>query len=178
MASGIVHSADLVILCTGAWTPSLLNLQNQCISKCWLIAHVEVTEEEAARYKGIPVVYNEEVGFCFEPIRVWEPATTVTTNAMAEAQGNDQKGRWKWVIKLSNEFPGATRYKNVKTWDSGEEGFEISVPRSHSDHPDGTLPIVGYCTLILYRMSTQYLINRTHFSTHIQTPYRKNFYNL
>lgn len=30
-------------------------------TQCWIVAHLELTDEEAARYKDIPVVYNEEV---------------------------------------------------------------------------------------------------------------------
>jgi sarcosine oxidase/L-pipecolate oxidase len=35
--------------------------------KAWVYAHIQLTPEEAAEYKGAPVVYNGAVGFTFEP---------------------------------------------------------------------------------------------------------------
>jgi hypothetical protein len=54
-------TADRVILATGAWSPSLIDLEGQCTSKCWIIGHLQLTPEEAAPLKGIPVVYHDEI---------------------------------------------------------------------------------------------------------------------
>lgn len=37
------------------------------MAQCWVIAHIQVTPEEAAQYKGVPVVYDGDYGFFFEP---------------------------------------------------------------------------------------------------------------
>lgn len=34
---GTQHSADRVVLACGAWTPTLIDLQGQCVSKCWVL---------------------------------------------------------------------------------------------------------------------------------------------
>ncbi|KAJ9112681.1 hypothetical protein QFC22_006183 [Naganishia vaughanmartiniae] len=123
---GEKHYADRVVMATGAWSPSLIDLAGQCVSKCWIVAHLELSEEEARRYKSIPVVYNEEVGFCFEPrfIRHHEP------------------GKNRWIIKLCDEFPGYTRLMETTPF-GAEEPVEVSVPRSHSAHPTDTVPEEG-----------------------------------
>jgi sarcosine oxidase/L-pipecolate oxidase len=74
-----------VVLAAGAWSPTLVDLEDQCCSKvcphseliikaerltksqAWVYAHIQLTPEEAAAYKGVPVVYNGEIGFFFEP---------------------------------------------------------------------------------------------------------------
>lgn len=188
---GTKYLADRVIMATGAWTPSLIHLEDQCVSKvsgwcrqgkgggqayfgvkegeremgrlivrclegeqCWIVAHLELTDEEAGRYKGIPVVYNEEVvspqghsydhkrshcrpsptphplqGFCFEPRLVPDPRT----------------GKSRWIIKLCDEFPGYTRYLPIRPFGTSptEEMVNVSVPRSHSDHPTDEVPDEG-----------------------------------
>ncbi|KAH8089005.1 FAD dependent oxidoreductase [Filobasidium floriforme] len=128
---GTRHFAERVVMATGAWTPSLVDLEGQCVSKCWIVAHLELTDAEAARYRGIPVVYNEEVGFLFEPRYVLDPST----------------GTSRWIIKLCDEFPGYTRYLPARPFrpgsDKKHESIEVSVPRSHSDHPTDTVPDEG-----------------------------------
>ena len=117
------------------------------------MAHLELTEQEAKRYKGIPVVYNGEVvrrppdlvfahpwyirvvvtdprfrtqGFLFEPRHVPNPLT----------------GDLRWIIKLCDEFPGYTRNLPIRPF-GAEKEIEVSVPRSHSDHPSDTVPDEG-----------------------------------
>ncbi|EIN09729.1 FAD dependent oxidoreductase [Punctularia strigosozonata HHB-11173 SS5] len=112
---GTKHYADHVVLATGAWTPSLIDLKGQCLSKCWVLCHIKLSDEEAAEYKGCPVVYNGDLGFFFEPSR-------------------DN------LIKVCDEFPGFTHYEeNVKPFGASKPS-RISVPRSHAEHPTDTVP--------------------------------------
>jgi hypothetical protein len=37
------------------------------VAQAWVYAHMQLTPEEAAEYKNVPVVYNGDVGFFFEP---------------------------------------------------------------------------------------------------------------
>ncbi|KAK4685229.1 sarcosine oxidase / L-pipecolate oxidase, partial [Tremellales sp. Uapishka_1] len=114
---GTRYMADRVVLATGAWSPSLVDLQGQCVSKCWVIGHLQLTDEEAERYKGIPVVYHETYGFFFEPHKVTK------------------------IMKLCNEFPGYTRYTKIRPF--GGQETNLSVPRSHAAHPSDTMPTEG-----------------------------------
>lgn len=68
VASGDVLRADRYILSTGAASPEVLpELSRELWSKCWTLGHVELTEEEVAQWKGVPVIDNFELGFTFEP---------------------------------------------------------------------------------------------------------------
>lgn len=68
VASGDVLRADRYILSTGAASPQVLpELAKQLWSKCWTLAHIELTEEEVAQWRGIPVIDHFELGFTFEP---------------------------------------------------------------------------------------------------------------
>lgn len=87
-ADGTKHYADKVVLAAGAWSPTLVDLEDQCVSKvsqgrlgtlntfsnqpltsdkAWVFAHIQLTRQEAAEYKNVPVVYDGEYGFFFEP---------------------------------------------------------------------------------------------------------------
>ncbi|CAO2647804.1 Nn.00g087260.m01.CDS01 [Neocucurbitaria sp. VM-36] len=111
---GTRYYADKVVLATGAWSPALVDLHDQCISKAWVYAHMQLTPEEAASYKDAPVVYNGDVGFFFEP---------------------NEKG----IIKVCDEFPGFTRFKKHQPYGASAPK-RISVPRSHAKHPTDTYP--------------------------------------
>ncbi|PWN90193.1 FAD dependent oxidoreductase [Acaromyces ingoldii] len=66
-ADGRLWTADHIILCTGAWSPGLVDLQGQCFSKCWTVGHLQLTPEEAHELKGLPVIDHSDHGFFFEP---------------------------------------------------------------------------------------------------------------
>ncbi|KAF8854333.1 FAD dependent oxidoreductase [Acephala macrosclerotiorum] len=112
VASGKIHTADQYIICTGANSPALLpELGHHLWSKCWTLAHIELTEEEAAEYKDMPVVDNHELGFFFEP---------------------DTKTKW---IKICNATQGYQFRTGIDA-----EGKSFSVPRYASDHPEEGIP--------------------------------------
>ncbi|KIW60330.1 hypothetical protein PV05_00557 [Exophiala xenobiotica] len=80
---GTQWNADRIVLCTGAWSDALIDTEGQLEAKCWTLAHIQLTPEECAEFKDIPVVMNLEEGFFFEP---------------------SDDGQ----IKICNEFPGFT----------------------------------------------------------------------
>lgn len=48
--------------------PVQLNqVANYQFLQAWVFAHIQLTPEEVAKYKNIPVVYDGEYGFFFEP---------------------------------------------------------------------------------------------------------------
>lgn len=75
--------ADRFVVTCGANVVSLLDFENQLESKCWTLAHIKLNSQELKLYRDLPVVYNMEKGFLFEP------------------DENDE-------IKICNEFPGYT----------------------------------------------------------------------
>lgn len=83
-----------------------------------------LTAEEAQRYRDIPVVYNGELGFLFEPRLV------------------DCNGKLKHIVKICDEFPGYTRFHETTPFGS-DSPQSISVPRSHAAHPTDTVPEEG-----------------------------------
>ncbi|KAI2477253.1 Fructosyl peptide oxidase [Pyrenophora tritici-repentis] len=111
---GTRYYADKVVLATGAWSPVLVDLEEQCVSKAWVYAHIRLTPQEAREYASCPVVYNSDIGFFFEP---------------------DKNN----VIKVCDEFPGYTRFKQHTPY-GATAPKRISVPRSAAKHPTDTYP--------------------------------------
>ncbi|KAI1138388.1 fructosyl amino acid oxidase [Hypoxylon sp. FL0543] len=111
---GTKYYADKVVLAAGAWSPTLIDLDDQCCSKAWVYAMMQLSPEEATEYKNSPVVYNGDIGFFFEP---------------------NEDG----VIKVCDEFPGFTRFKQHQPF-GADRPKRISVPRSHAKHPTDTYP--------------------------------------
>ncbi|WWC88846.1 uncharacterized protein L201_003761 [Kwoniella dendrophila CBS 6074] len=109
--------ADTVIMATGAWSPTLIDLEDQCISKCWQFGHIQLTPEEVESLRDTPTTYNMELGFFMEP----------------SPQG---------VMKFVNEFEGYTRMATCRPFGSDKD-IKISVPRSHALHPTDTIPEDG-----------------------------------
>lgn len=82
---GTRYYADKAVLAAGAWSPTLIDLEDQCVSKvspsnhvnassslidrrqAWVFAHIQLTPTEAAQYKDSPVIYDGDYGFFFEP---------------------------------------------------------------------------------------------------------------
>lgn len=102
---------------------------------------MQLTPQEAAEYKGIPVVYHGDIGFFFEP---------------------NEHG----VIKVCDEFPGFTQYKQHQPY-GADKPKPVSVPRSHAKHPTDTYPNASETTIrkaigtYLPRFTQKELFNRS-----------------
>lgn len=66
-ADGIEHRASRTILCAGANSNQLLDLEDQLRPTAWTLAHIKMTSEEVKHYKNLPVLFNVEKGFFMEP---------------------------------------------------------------------------------------------------------------
>ncbi|PSR82225.1 fructosyl amino acid oxidase [Coniella lustricola] len=149
---GTKYYADKVVLAAGAWSPVLVDLEEQCCSKAWVYAHIQLSPSEALAYKAHPVIYHGDIGFFFEP--------------------NEQG-----VIKICDEFPGFTRYKLPKrppyygpvpsASHTQSQTKPISIPRSHAKHPTDTYPDASEVSIrkaletYLPRFKDKQLFNRT-----------------
>lgn len=66
--SGKQFSAHLVIVAAGAGVSHILpDIGTQVVAKSWSIAHVQLTDSEAAALRNLPVTYARDLGFMFEP---------------------------------------------------------------------------------------------------------------
>ncbi|KAI1639226.1 FAD dependent oxidoreductase [Biscogniauxia mediterranea] len=66
-ADGTIHRADTTILSSGANADLMFDLKSQLRPTAWTLAHIQMTAEEAALYKDLPVLFNIEKGFFIEP---------------------------------------------------------------------------------------------------------------
>ncbi|KAI0090734.1 FAD dependent oxidoreductase [Irpex rosettiformis] len=63
---GSSYDADLVVIASGSWTPSTfpkLNLYDKCLATGQVLATIQLTPEEAERYRNTPVILSFESGF-------------------------------------------------------------------------------------------------------------------
>jgi sarcosine oxidase/L-pipecolate oxidase len=67
LASGKSLTADLVILATGAWTASLLDLSGQATATGQVVAYMPITDEEQASLAKMPVLLNLTTGLFIIP---------------------------------------------------------------------------------------------------------------
>ncbi|KAL5358763.1 FAD dependent oxidoreductase [Aspergillus floccosus] len=104
-ADGKIWRAEQTILCAGAAAGQFLDFKNQLRPTAWTLVHIQLNPEERAQYKNMPVVFNIEKGFFFEP--------------------DEERGE----IKICDEHPG---YTNMTT---GSDGRVRSLPFEKTQVP-------------------------------------------
>ena len=66
--TGETHTADLTILATGAWTPTLLDLRGIASANGQIMAYISLTDEEQTLLGSNPTLLNESSGmFIIQP---------------------------------------------------------------------------------------------------------------
>ncbi|KAJ6070525.1 FAD dependent oxidoreductase [Penicillium canescens] len=66
-ANGQAHLADVVILCTGANTATLVDAKDEIVARSHCVGVIQLTPEECEKYKNIPIVDDFEQGILFPP---------------------------------------------------------------------------------------------------------------
>ncbi|CAI7611438.1 FAD dependent oxidoreductase [Penicillium manginii] len=62
-----VHLADVVIICTGANTATLIDSKDEIIARSHCVGVIQLTPEEVIKYKNLPIVDDFEQGILFPP---------------------------------------------------------------------------------------------------------------
>lgn len=104
--SNKVYKLDKVILCLGASADLIVDFQGQLEAKCFTLAHVYIEAQEREKFKNLPVIFNAEKGFFFEP---------------------DSHG----ALKICNEFPGFTNYS--KNTGKSTPILKDQIPKESTD---------------------------------------------
>ncbi|MCJ1303993.1 hypothetical protein MMC08_006804 [Hypocenomyce scalaris] len=107
-----VHAADIVILATGAWTPSLTDLGAQVMSKGHCVAHIALSPAERQHYGAMPILDNLELGYFLPP-------------------GPGTEG----VLKIAHSKYIINTFTNTAT------GITTSVPHTFTQNPADDFPL-------------------------------------
>lgn len=77
-ADGSTHTADLVVLANGAQIPTLIEAKDEVEASGSAVAVIELTPEEAEKYKDIPIIDDFEQGQSFPKSVIGSSAKSVT----------------------------------------------------------------------------------------------------
>ncbi|KXJ89770.1 FAD dependent oxidoreductase-domain-containing protein [Microdochium bolleyi] len=142
LEDGTKLSADLTIVATGAWTPSLLDLQGQAVATGQMVAYLDITEEEQARLNDIPVLLNLSTGFFIIPPRdrvlkvarhsygYLNPTEVPTPLGMSSKSAP--------LEQITETSPTTNGTTEVSSSTSSNNKVKVSKPRTHLSHPPAT----------------------------------------
>ncbi|KAF3130156.1 hypothetical protein TWF703_008322 [Orbilia oligospora] len=115
MKNGNMLSADITVLAAGAWSPGLLDLAGRAVATGQVMAYVEVSEEEEAQLKDIPVTLDLSNGmFIFPP----------------------KAG----VMKIARHAFGYVNSMEGEGWEKAGEGVVVSRPVTGVSLPGVRIP--------------------------------------
>lgn len=112
---GQKHTADIIIISAGASTGRLLDLKNLQSATGLFVTHIQLSDEEYARYEKIPIVFDSEIGYFFPP----DPETQ--------------------VLKICLSGTGASNF----VADPFNLAEQRSLPRYKVQNPQDTIPLSG-----------------------------------
>ena len=120
--------ADLTILATGAWTPSLVDLRGRATSTGQVLTYLSITSAEQARLENMPVILNLSHGMFIIPPR------------------NN-------ILKIARHAYGYLNPVTIRT-PNGTGQMEVSLPLTTWDTPDAVVPPEGEraCRIALREM--------------------------
>ncbi|KAG7853945.1 hypothetical protein KL939_005202 [Ogataea angusta] len=111
-AAGTLYTADQILICCGANTGTAVDLNGQQSATSLYVAHIQLTAEEYAKYRDIPIIFDSDMGYFFPP----DPETR--------------------IIKLA--LPGAGASHLVAS--PHEKDKKLSLPRYKNENPRDTMP--------------------------------------
>lgn len=124
LKDGRALTADLVILATGAWTGSLVDLRGRATATGQVLAYLKLTDSEQERLRAMPVLLNMSTGCIIPPkngiLKVARHAYGYTNSI--EIHNPD---------KLTSDDDGK------------EETITVSLPRTRHDDPHQGIPPEG-----------------------------------
>jgi sarcosine oxidase/L-pipecolate oxidase len=109
--------ADLVILATGAWTPSLIDLRGRATATGQVICYLDLTSSEQERLGKMPVLLNMSTGMFIIP----------------------PKNR---ILKVARHGYGYSNPVSIPN-PEGDGKVDVSVPRTARDDPSLWIPAEG-----------------------------------
>lgn len=65
--SGKVYTGEKYLVCCGANTGSIIDLNHQTSSTVMFVAHIQLSEQEYQKYYNMPIVFSSELGYFFPP---------------------------------------------------------------------------------------------------------------
>lgn len=112
---GSTYTADNIIVSMGASSGYLVDMRNQQSATGLFVTHIRLSEKEYDKYKGIPVIFDAELGYFFPP---------------------DPKTR---ILKICLPGSGASNYVADPFDSTGKK----SLPRYKLQNPADTIPFDG-----------------------------------
>lgn len=70
---GSTYTADIIVISMGASSGLLVDMKNQQAATGLFVTHIRLTKKEYDKYKGIPVVFDSDMGYFFPP----DPTTRI-----------------------------------------------------------------------------------------------------
>jgi sarcosine oxidase/L-pipecolate oxidase len=111
--------ADLVILATGAWTPSLIDLRGRATATGQVLCYLSLSAAEQERFAKMPVLLNMSTGLFIIP-----PSNR--------------------ILKVARHSYGYSNPASIPNPNPEEEGkIEVSIPRTTRDDPNLWIPEEG-----------------------------------
>ncbi len=128
LSDGRVLSADLVVLATGAWTGSLLDLSGRATATGQVLGYIDLTDTEQEQLKDMPVCLNLTTGLFVIP-----PRDRVLKAA------RHAYGYLNPTEPANDPLPASPSNANVSP--------TMSLPRTHLDDPSISAPAEGLADL-------------------------------
>lgn len=129
LEGGRTLGAELVIVAAGAWSGALVDLRGLCTATGQAVAFLDITDEEEAKMRDMPVVLNLSSGLFVIPPR--NRQIKVARHAYGYLNPVDVPAATVLPKKVPSSMAGEI---------PGGGTMRISVPRTHADVPDLQLP--------------------------------------